>query len=139
MSCPSLAVINSRSGGLKYVENKNALEFNPWYEITAETVEPIRGVQVPATNGEFHTRDLRVVMQLNGYLKDKHNPVFEAEILRRGANEEYDLTQPQIFSILTVGGVDLLDSEAYTATDLVQGYLGNRFAKAMGFSKTMSI
>ena len=119
-----------------YVENKNTLDFNPWYEITAETVEPIQSVQVPATNGEVHTRDLRVVMQLNGYLKDKHNPVFEAEVLRRGANEEYDLTQPQIFSILTVGGVDLLDSEAYTPADLVQGYLGNRFAKAMGFSKT---
>ncbi len=119
-----------------YVENKNTLEFNPWYEITAETVEPIRSVQVPSTDGEFHTRDLRVVMQLNGYLKDKHNPVFEAEVLRRGANEDYALTQHQIFSILTVGGVDLLDSEAYTPADLVQGYLGNRFAKAMGFSKT---
>ncbi len=119
-----------------YVENENALEFNPWYEITAETVEPIQSIQVPATDGEFHTRDLRVVMHLNGYLEDKHPPVFEVEVLRRGANEEYALTQSQIFSILTVGGVDLLDSEGYTPADLVQGYLGNQFAKAMGFSKT---
>ena len=29
-----------------YVENRNTLEFNPWYDITAETVEPIRNVQV---------------------------------------------------------------------------------------------
>ena len=119
-----------------YVENKSVLEFNPWYEITAETVEPIQSVQVPTTDGELHTRDIRVVMSLNGYLKDKHPPEFQAEVLRRGAGEEYALTQHQIFSILAFGGVDLLDSEGYTPADLVQGYIGNRFARAMGFSKT---
>ena len=108
-----------------YVENKNALEFNPWYEITAETVEPIRSVQVPTTDGEFHTKDIRVVMHLNGYLKDKQIPEFQAEVLRRGAGEEYALTQQQIFSILALSGANPF-----------QGYLGNRFAKAIGFSKT---
>ena len=119
-----------------YVENKNALEFNPWYEVTAETVEPIRSVEVPTIDGEFHTRDLRVVMHLNGYLEDKHPPEFQAEVLRRGASEEYDLSREQIFSILAFGGVDPLDSEAYTPADLVQGYLGSRLARATGFSKT---
>ena len=119
-----------------YVENKNALEFNPWYEITAETVEPIRSVQVPATDGESHTRDLRVEVRLNGYLKDKHPPQFQAEVLRRGAGEDYQLTQREILSILTLGAVDPLDSEAYTPADFVEGYIGNRLAKATGFSKT---
>ena len=119
-----------------YVENKNALEFNPWYEITAETVEPIRSVQVPATDGELHTRDLRVEVHLNGYLKDKHPPQFQAEVLRRGAGEDYQLTQREILSILTLGAADPLDSEAYTPADFVEGYIGNRLAKATGFTKT---
>ena len=96
-----------------YVENKNTLEFNPWYEITAETVEPIHSVQVPTTDGEVQTRDLRVEMHLNGYLKDKHNPEFQAEVLRKGTGEHYDLTQQQILSILTFGGANPLDAEGY--------------------------
>ena len=119
-----------------YVENKNTLEFNPWYEITAETVEPIRSVQVPTTDGEVYTRDLRVEMHLNGYLKDKHNTEFQADVLRKGTGEHYALTQQQILSILTFGGANPLDSEGYTPADLVQGILGRQFAKATGFSKT---
>ena len=119
-----------------YVENKNTLEFNPWYEITAETVEPIRSVQVTTTDGADHTRDLRVEMRLNGYLKDKHNTEFQADVLRKGTGEHYDLTQQQILSILTFGGANPLDSEGYTPTDFVQGILGRRLAKATGFSKT---
>ncbi|RKU11023.1 hypothetical protein C6502_09430 [Candidatus Poribacteria bacterium] len=118
-----------------YAENKNALEFNPWYEITAETVEPIRNVQVPTANGEFETRDIRVEMYLNGYLEDKHPPEFQAEVLGKGAGEDYQLTQRQILSIVAFGGVDPLDSEAYTPTDLVEGYIGSQVAKATGFSK----
>ena len=109
-----------------YVENKSTLEFNPWYEITAETVDPIRSVQVPTTTGEVHTRDLRVEMHLNGYLEDKHPPEFQVDVLRKGTGEDYD--QNQILSILTLGGANPLDS--------VQGILGNRFARAMGFTKT---
>ena len=109
-----------------YVENKSTLEFNPWYEITAETVGPIRSVQVPTTTGVVHTRDLRVEMHLNGYLEDKHPPEFQVDVLRKGTGEDYD--QHQIVSILTLGGANPLDS--------VQGILGNRFARAMGFSKT---
>ena len=119
-----------------YVENKNALEFNPWYEITAETTEPIRGVQVPTDDGENHTRDLRVVMRLSGYLKDKHNPEFEASVLRKGAGEEYNLTQQQIVSILTLGGVDPLESEIATPARIVQDYVGNRFAKVVGLRES---
>ncbi len=119
-----------------YVENKNTLDFNPWYEITAETIEPIRSIQVPTTDGEVHTRDLRVEMHLNGYLKDKHNPEFQADVLRKGAGEDYELTQSQILSILTFGGANPLDSEAYTPTDFVEGILGHHLAKATGFKKT---
>ena len=118
-----------------YVENKNALEFNPWYEITAETVEPIRSIQVPATDGEIHTKDLRVTMRLNGYLKDKHNPEFQAEVLRKGAGEEYQLNQHQILSILTLGGIDLLDPEASTPA-LVLQHASSRIAKVAGLSET---
>ena len=119
-----------------YVENKNTLDFNPSYQITAETIEPIRAVQVPTTDGAIHTRDLRVEMHLNGYLKDKHNPEFQAEVLRKGTSEHYDLTQQQILSILTFGGANPLDAEGYTPADFVQGILGRRLAKATGFSKT---
>ena len=119
-----------------YVENKNTLEFNPWYEITAKTVEPIRSVQIPTIDGENHTRDLRVTVHLSGYLKDKHNPEFQEEVLRKGAGEEYNLTQQQILSILTIGGTDLLDSEASTPARVLQQYLGSRVAKAAGFSET---
>ena len=119
-----------------YVENKNALEFNPWYEITAETVEPIRSVQVPTTSGEIRTKDLRVVVRLNGFLKEKHNPDFEAEVLRKGAGEDYQLTQKEILSILTLGGTDPLGSEASTPAHVLQQYVSSRVAKAVGFSET---
>ncbi len=111
-----------------YAENRNTLEFNPWYEISAETVEPIRNVQVPAGDGEFHTRDIRVEVHLNGYLEEKQVPEFQVEVLGKGAGEDYPLTQPQILSILTLSGANPLDP--------VQGILGHRFAKAVGFSKT---
>lgn len=119
-----------------YVENRNTLEFNPWYEIIAETVEPIRGVQVPDSNGENRTKDLRVIMTLSGYLNDKHPPEFEAEVLRKGAGEEYNLSQQQILSILTLGGVDPLDSEIATPSRVFQDYLGNRFAKVAGLRES---
>ena len=118
-----------------YAENKNTLEFNPWYEIIAETVEPIRNVQIPTSDGEFQTKDVRIEMHLNGYLEDKHPPEFQAEVLRKGAGEDYQLTQRQILSIVAFGGVNPLDSEAYTPADLVEGYIGSRVAKATGFSK----
>ena len=113
-----------------YAENKSALEFNPWYDITAETVEPIRNVQVPAEDGQIHTRDLRVTVHLSGYLKDKHNPVFQADVLGKGAGENYQLNHNQILPILTLGGSDPLER-----------YLGSligssRIAKVAGLSET---
>ena len=114
-----------------YVENKSALEFNPWYEITAETVEPIRSAQVPAADGQLYTRDIRVTVHLNGYLKDTHNPEFEVEVLRKGAGEDYEqLTQQQILAVLTLGRSSPLDR-----------YLGSLIgsspiAKVVGLSET---
>ena len=119
-----------------YVENENALEFNPRYEITAETVKPIRSVQVPTMDGNIYTKDVRVEVHLNGYLKDKHNPEFRADVLRKGAGEEYSLTQQQILSILTFGGANPLDSEASAPALVFQGILGHQFARAVGLSKT---
>ncbi len=107
-----------------YVENKNALEFNPWYEITAETTEPIRSVPVPTTDGQIHTRDLRVTVHLSGYLKEKHNPDFQAKVLRKGTGEDYQLTPHQILSILTLGGNPLLQ------------YMGSGIAKVADLSET---
>ena len=113
-----------------YVENKNILEFNPWYDITAETTEPIRNVQVPTTDGQIHTRDLRVTVHLSGYLKDKHNPVFQADVLGKGPGEAYELDHNQILPILTLGG-----------SDPFERYLGSligssRIAKVAGLSET---
>ena len=113
-----------------YVENKSVLEFNPWYEITVETVEPIRSVQVPAADGQFYTRDLRVIVRLNGYLKDAHKPKFEVDVLRKGSGENYSLTQQQIVSILTIGRSRPLDQ-------YLGSLLGNsHIAKVAGFSET---
>ena len=107
-----------------YVENKNALEFNPWYDVTAETTEPIQNVQVPTTDGQIHNRDLRVTVHLSGYLQEKHRPDFQADVLRKGPGEKYQLTSNQILSILTLGG------------NPFEQYLGSRIAKVAGLSET---
>lgn len=109
-----------------YVENRSALEFNPWYEITAETVEPIRSVQVPAADRQLHTRDIRVTVHLSGYLEDKQPPEFEVEVLRKGTGEDYQqLTQQQILAILM-----------FNRSSPLESYLGSRIAKVAGFSET---
>ncbi|MCZ6678434.1 MAG: translocation/assembly module TamB domain-containing protein [Candidatus Poribacteria bacterium] len=126
-----------------YIENKNPIEFNPWYEITAETVDPIRNIEVETTDGQRHTKDLKIIARLSGYLNEKHNPELHAEVLRKGAGEEYRLTQRQILAILTVGDMDAFASEASSTSatsDLFlrqsQRYIGDRFAKATGLDET---
>ena len=123
-----------------YVENRNPFEFNPWYEIYAETTKPIRGVEVVTTDGQSRTRDLQITAHLSGYLSKQHRPEFQVEVLRKGAGEEYQLTQNQIVSILTLGEIDPFASETAstnTTSDLFlrhsQRYLGNRVADAVGF------
>ena len=69
-------------------------------------------------------------MHLSGYLKDKHNPVFQADVLGKGAGENYQLTHNEILPILTLGGSDPLER-----------YLGSligssRIAKVAGLSET---
>lgn len=125
-----------------YIENKNALEFNPWYEITVETTEPIRSVEVETADGQIRTKDLRAIVRFSGYLNEQHNPHFQADVLRKGAGEDYPLTQQQIFSILTLGRTDPLGAEASTSTRVFfQEYLSNQvansqLAKAAGLSET---
>ena len=113
-----------------YAENRSALEFNPWYDITAETVDPIRNVAVPATNGQIHTRDLRVTMHLSGYLKEKQLPEFRADVLGKGAGEAYELNHNQILPILMLGGSDPLERVFGNVIE------SSRIAKVVGFSET---
>ena len=123
-----------------YIENENALEFDPWYEITVETTEPIRGAQVETTDGEIRTKDVRVTVGVSGYLNEQHNPDFQAEVLRKGAGEEYEFAPNDVLAILTLGGTDPLGSEVSASTRFQQ-YLVNQFAnsqlaKAAGLSET---
>ena len=123
-----------------YVENTNPIEFNPRYEIYAETVDPVKRVQVIATDGETHTRDVQISVHLSGYLKQqeqKHRPQFYADVLRAGAGEEYDLSQAQIISILTTGDVTALERSPIGASlpfllSPSQRYFGNRLAELIG-------
>lgn len=124
-----------------YIENKNALEFNPWYEIGVETTEPIRNVQLETIDGQIRTKDVGVIVSLSGHLNEQHNPHFQAEVLRKGAGEDYQPSQQEIFSILTFGGPDPLESETSAPTRALEQYLGNQLAssplaKAAGLSET---
>ena len=124
-----------------YVENRNPLEFNPWYEIYAETTKPIRNVELTTAAGQSRSKNLKIRANLSGYLNEQHRPPeFQAEVLRKEAGEEYQLTQRQIVSILTLGEIDPFASETSSTnatSDLFlrhsQRYLGNRFADAVGF------
>ncbi len=126
-----------------YVENSSSLEFNPRYEIYAKTAEPIRGVGVISSDGRAHTRDIEIAAHMDGYLKEqqhKHRTQFFAEVLRRGAGEEYDLSQGQIISILATGDVGAFASESSPTGVTVplflrpsQRYFGNRLARVTGF------
>ena len=129
--------------GGSYIENKDSIEFNPWYDITAETVEPIRNVKIPNTDGQIRTKDLKMTAHLSGYLNGKHSLKLQEEVLRKEAGEEYQLTPSQLLSILTLGRTDPFASESSSASatsDLFlrqsQRYLGSRLAKVTGLSET---
>ena len=132
---------NIQSGS--YIENKDQIEFNPWYEITTKTAEPIRNVEIENTDGQIRVKDLNIIVNLSGYLNGPHRQEFHAEVLRKEASEEYQLTQTQLLAILTLGRSDPLASEvspADDASDLFlrqsQRYLSNRFAEVTGLSGT---
>jgi hypothetical protein len=125
-----------------YIENRSQLEFNPWYEIYAETAEPIQNVPLETTDGQVNPKDLTVTARLSGYLNEKHQlPELEAEVLKKGAGEEYpQLAYGQIISILTgidpfASGPSLTGSANPSDFFLRQSqrYLGNQFAKYVGF------
>ena len=126
-----------------YVENTNPLEFNPWYEIYAKTLDPIEGVQVVTTDGAAHTRDVEISAHLKGYLKQeehRHKTQFYANVLGRGAGETYDLSQAHIISILTTGDVALLGGSPFDATVPLlvrpsEQFIGNKLAQLFGMDK----
>lgn len=126
-----------------YVENTNPLEFNPWYEIYAKTLDPIEGVQVVTTDGEAHTRDVEISAHLKGYLKQeehRHKTQFYANVLGQGAGETYDLSQAHIISILTTGDVALLGGSPFDATVPLlvrpsEQFIGNKLAQLFGMDK----
>ena len=126
-----------------YVVNRNPLEFNPWYEIYAKTLDPIEGVQVVTTDGAAHTRDVEISAHLKGYLKQeehRHKTQFYANVLGRGAGETYDLSQAHIISILTTGDVALLGGSPFDATVPLlvrpsEQFIGNKLAQLFGMDK----
>ena len=121
-----------------FIENTNPFDFNPQYKIDAETIDPIRNVPLVTTDDQVRTKDLNVKAHLSGYLKEHRPPEFQAEVLRKSAGEEYQLTPRQILRILSFGGADTSEPLSSSATsDLLlrqsQRYLGNRFADVVGF------
>ncbi len=126
-----------------YVENRNPLEFNPWYEIYAKTLDPIEGVQVVTTDGEAHTRDVEIGVHLRGYLKQeeqRHGTQFYANVLGRGAGETYDLSQAHIISILTTGDAALLGTSPFGASVPLlvrpsEQFIGDKLAQLFGMDQ----
>ena len=123
-----------------YVENKHPFEFNPRYKIFAKTLDPIERVQVISTDGAHRTRDVEISVRLSGYLREdeqRHRSQFYADVLRRGAGEEYDLSQAQIISILATGDVAALERSPLGASlpfvfRPSYRYFGNRLGRLIG-------
>ena len=94
-----------------YGENTNPLLLKPYYEIYAETSEPIRNVSLR----NLDIKDVKVKLHMSGYLNESHNPELEVEILDSEIGENYQLTltQTEILSILTFG-----DTESLSVTDV---------------------
>ena len=126
-----------------YVQNTNLLEFNPWYEIYAKTLEPIEGVPVVTTDGAAHTRDVEISAHLSGYLKQeeqRHKTQFYANVLGRGAGETYDLSRAHIISILTTGDAALLGTSPFDASVPLlvrpsEQFIGDKLAQLFGMDK----
>ena len=123
-----------------YVENTKPFEFNPRYKIFAKTLDPIERVQVISTDGARRTRDVEISVHLSGYLREdeqRHRSQFYADVLRRGAGEEYDLSQAQIISILATGDVAALERSPLGASlpfvfRPSYRYFGNRLGRLIG-------
>ena len=94
-----------------YGENTDPLRLKPYYEIYAETSEPIRSVSLR----NLDTKDVKVKLHMSGYLNESHNPTLEVEVLNSeiGDNYQLTLTQMEILSILTFG-----DTESLSLTDV---------------------
>ena len=122
-----------------YGENTNPLRLEPYYEIYAETSEPIRNVSLR----NLDTRDVKVKLHMSGYLNESHNPELEVEILDSeiGDNYQLTLTQMEILSILTfgdTGSLSLTDVDTISSSGreviLRQGerFVGNSVARFAG-------
>lgn len=105
-----------------YGENTDPLRLKPYYEIYAETSEPIRSVRLR----NLDTKDVKVNLHMSGYLSESHSPELEVEILNSEVGENYQLTltQTEILSILTFG-----DTESLSFTDV--GAISNSSREVM--------
>ncbi|MDE0042640.1 MAG: translocation/assembly module TamB domain-containing protein, partial [Candidatus Poribacteria bacterium] len=117
------------------------------YDIYAKTLDPIERVQVIATDGTSHTRDVEIRVHVSGYLKQdeqRHRPQFYANVLHTGAGEEYDLTTLQIASILATRSVAAFEESPFGASVPViaqwsSGILGDRLDDILGVHATVDV
>ena len=128
-----------------YVENKDRLEFNPRYEIFAETTRPIQSVPMRTTTGEFRTKDIRITAHVSGIFNQEdaqHYPEFQVEVIRKDGEEFLPLDQGQIVAILTpFGNISTITPDTFSSdftTPLVlrssQRYVGSHVARLTGLS-----
>jgi hypothetical protein len=128
-----------------YVENKDRLEFNPRYEIFAETTRPIQSVPMRTTTGEFRTKDIRITAHVSGIFNQEdaqHYPEFQVEVIRKDGEEFLSLDQKEILAILTpFGDISTLNADTFSS-DFArpfflrssQRYVGSHVARIAGLS-----
>jgi autotransporter translocation and assembly factor TamB len=110
-----------------YAVNGSTTVFNPRYEITATSMETLRGVRVIDTQGNRHDRDVDVTISVSGTL-EQPSPEFDITVLNQGPGEDYAMTPTECIALLTVGSArpqatgDALSNEF---VDIVGGRVGS--------------
>ena len=129
-----------------HIVNKSPVEFNPRYEIFAETTRPIPNVPLRTIDGQVRNKDIRVKAHASGILNQEGAqyplPKLEAEVLRKDGDEFLPPEQEEIISILTpLGDISTLNADTLSS-DLVrpffwrssQRYVGSHVARITGLS-----
>lgn len=86
-----------------YAENRSRTRFNPSYEITATSVDTLRGVTVVDTQGNARTRDANVRISVSGALDDGAAPQIDVTVLNQAPGEDYAMTPAESLALLTWG------------------------------------
>ena len=95
-----------------FVENTSTFQFDPTYEVYAQTKSPLRDIALITTDGELRTRDMVVSVSVTGRLSEEPIPQFSAQVLGKAPGETYQLSQSEIISVLVLGRVDPAFSQA---------------------------